>query len=370
MRGRRSLFGFTVVLAGACTVAAVVFSVQGRATANVAAASRPWATRDLPGSVKLTGQVPLAVAKIPGAAAAHRAGYVRPHPKSADIGLSFAFPLRDKAGARPADRAGGEDAPVPHPRRSSTRASRRRRAGRRPSQLADRAAASTITHVGADRHGDHGVRADGGRREGAARQDQRLPPAGLDLRQACKVAPYQFYSNTTAPTVPARFGVQTHLRPERRRPLLHAAQLSSGADEPVSDCGDDDNAVISPLCVDVRSGGYFPADLRGLYDITGHGYRRHRPDDRLHALDRRRAAGGDDHVRDRHRRPADHGRPELRRDGQLADDAELVHDADGRARPPADRSSRTATRPTTTSARTSRRRSTSRRPTASRRTSA
>ena len=54
--------------------------------------------RDLPGNVKLTGQVPLAVAKIPGAAASHRAGYVRPHPESADIGLSFAFPLRDKAG--------------------------------------------------------------------------------------------------------------------------------------------------------------------------------------------------------------------------------------------------------------------------------
>src|SRR4029077_17553969 len=50
-----------------------------------------------------------------------------------------------------------------------------------------------------------------------------------------------------------------------------SAQLATGKMNPGSDCGDDDNAVISPLCADVRSGGYFPADLRGLYDITGHG---------------------------------------------------------------------------------------------------
>ena len=80
-----------------------------------------------------------------------------------------------------------------------------------------------------------------------------------------KVSPYQFYANTTAPTVPARFGVQTISGLSDVDRFFTSAQLAAG------DCGDEDNAVISPLCVDVRSGGYFPADLRGLYNITGHG---------------------------------------------------------------------------------------------------
>ena len=30
--------------------------------------------------------------------------------------------------------------------------------------------------------------------------------------------------------------------------------------------------AVDPLCVDVRSGGYFPTDLRSMYDVAGHGF--------------------------------------------------------------------------------------------------
>jgi len=86
-----------VVLAGAGALATVLVSMQGHSGRAAAASTRPWPTKNLAGSVKLAGQVPLAVSKVPGAAAKH-AGYVGRHPANSQIGLNFAFPLRDKAG--------------------------------------------------------------------------------------------------------------------------------------------------------------------------------------------------------------------------------------------------------------------------------
>src|SRR6185437_1894237 len=93
--------------------------------------------------------------------------------------------------------------------------------------------------------------------------------------QGIQVGSYQFYANTTAPIVPARLGLQSISGLSDIDRFFTAAQLSTGKLNPTPggvDCGDDDNAVISPLCVYVRTGGYFPSDLKGLYDITGHGF--------------------------------------------------------------------------------------------------
>ena len=166
-----------------------------------------------------------------------------------------------------------------------------------------------------------------------------------------------------------------HLGPLRRRPLLHPGPARRG--RPELDAGrrrlrraTTTTPVINPLCIDVRSGGYFPADLRGLYDITGHGFDGTGQTIGFTLWTARRAPGGDDaRSRPTTGDQLDHDRPELRRDGQLADRAELVHDADRRGRPPAVHPRERQPR-TTTSARTSRRRSTSRRRTASPRTSA
>src|SRR5581483_4668095 len=80
-----------------------------------------------------------------------------------------------------------------------------------------------------------------------------------------KIQPYSFYSNTTAPTVPARLGVASISGLSDVDRFYTDAQMACAA-------AGDGNAVIHPLCSDVRSGGYFPSDLKGLYDITGHGF--------------------------------------------------------------------------------------------------
>jgi len=264
MRGRRGLFGFTVVLAGAGMVAAVVISVHGQA-GNAATGSRPWATKNLTGNVKLAGQVPLAVAPIPGAAT-RPAGYVRPHPASADIGLSFAFPLRDKAGL---DRLIAQEART---HQFLTRAQIYSRFAPPAAQvdalrswLVGRG--FRVTHIGADRMAITAYAPTAVvEKTLAVTINDYLKPASTFGK--LHVRPYQFYANTTAPTIPARFGVQSISGLSDVDRFFTSSQL---AGYKVSDCSDDDNAVISPLCVDVRSGGYFPADLRGLYNVTGHG---------------------------------------------------------------------------------------------------
>ncbi len=155
-----------------------------------------------------------------------------------------------------------------------------------------------------------------------------------------KVAPYRFFANTTAPTVPARLGIQTHLGPQRRRPLLHARRSSPPATSTRRQAAPTAATTrttrsINPLCIDVRSGGYFPADLRGLYDITGHGFdgTGQTIGFTLWTVPERQAAmttfatdTGDQLI------TVD---PSCIATGNSPTDAELVHDADGRGRPPA-----------------------------------
>ena len=327
----------------------------------------------------------MARARAPGQRRAHRPGAARGRPaarrscsasirRTAELKLRFAFPIRDKAALdaliaaeakthRYLSRAAALRALLAAARRRSTRCA-----------AGSQAKGFRITHVGADRLALDAPRADGDGREGARRRDQRLRPAGVHVPQA----EGRRRTGSTRTRRRRRCRRASACRrisgPVRRRPLLHAGPARPRQHEPMpggADCGEDeDDAVINPLCVDVRAGGYFPADLRGLYDITGHGFDGTGPDDRLHAVDRRRAPGGDDAVR--HRRPATRRsrstRPASRRATRrptpsscttqtVAPDHLLSILENGNTR-------------TTTSARTSRRRSTSRRRTASPRTSA
>jgi photosystem II stability/assembly factor-like uncharacterized protein len=272
MRGRRSLFGFIVALVAAGTAAAVLGSVQGQAS-NASAATRAWATRDLTGNVRLAGQVPLAVAKIPGAAASQRAGYVRHHSPTADLGLNFAFPLRDKAGL---DRLIAQEAKT---HQYLTRAQIYARFAPPAAQVnALRswlvARGFRVTHIGADRMAVTAYAPTAVVEKTLhVKINDYLKPA-FTFR-GLKVKPYEYYANTTAPAVPARLGLQSISGLSDIDRFFTSAQLSSGSMNPTPggvDCGDEDNPVVSPLCVDVRAGGYFPVDLRGLYDITGHGF--------------------------------------------------------------------------------------------------
>src|SRR5262249_36301373 len=84
-----------------------------------------------------------------------------------------------------------------------------------------------------------------------------------------KVAPYTYYANTTAPQVPASLGLQAISGLSDIDRFFTSVQLERAA----AGCDDDsDTGPVNPLCIEVRSGGYFPTDLRSLYDITGHGF--------------------------------------------------------------------------------------------------
>jgi photosystem II stability/assembly factor-like uncharacterized protein len=124
-----------------------------------------------------------------------------------------------------------------------------------------------ITHVGADRL-SLTASASTAKVEKAlhVRIDDYVKPASTF--EKVRVHPYVFYANTSDPTVPAGLGLQSISGLSDVDRFFTAAQLASAA----AGCGDDDSGSTNPQCVLVRSGGYFPSDLRSLYDVSGHGY--------------------------------------------------------------------------------------------------
>ena len=198
---------------------------------------------------------------------------MRHHPRASEIKLSFGFPLRDTAAL---DALIAQQARTHRylSRPSSTTGSRLRSAGRRAPGLARRERLP-VTHVGADRMALTAVATtatvekalharstttSGQRRPSAACTSSRTASTRTRRRRRCRRASASRASRACPTSI-----ASSPRRSSTRRPR----PTPGGAD-----CGDEDNAVINPLCVDVRAGGYFPSDLQGLYDITGHGYRR------------------------------------------------------------------------------------------------
>ena len=224
-------------------------------------------------TVKLTGQVPVTVAS--GAASLLHA-----HDTGSRISLTFGFPIRDKAAL---EQLVAQQAKT---HQHLTRAQLYARFSPLQSQVDGLRTwlvgqGFQVTHIGADRLNVSATAttAQVQRALHVTINDYQRP--GFDFR-GVDVKPYRFYSNTTAPQVPARFGLETVSGLSDVDRFFTQAQLDHvdtqappKGNRPqqgtVSAC-DDDNAVVNPLCVDVRSGGYFPVDLRGLYDIAGHGY--------------------------------------------------------------------------------------------------
>ena len=251
-------FQIGALAAGASVAVAMVVagpaSTSGRSTAASPASAQSssasvsaWTTRNLKGTVRLVGQVPLRVS-------AGSVPYLRAHPSRAQITLNFAFPLRDKAGL---DRLIAQQART---HQTLSRAELYRRFS--PPQAQYDAAATwlrangfTITHVTADRL-SIGARASTATIEKAlhVQINDYLRPAFTF--QNVKVPAFGFYSNTRPASVPARLGIQTISGLADIDRFFTDYQLSSGGRQ----------------AKQVRSGGYFPTDLRGLYDITGHGF--------------------------------------------------------------------------------------------------
>ncbi len=244
---------------------------QGQATSQTSqlsassAQARVWSEEGLTGNVQLQGEVPLKVQH--GAVA-----YVGHLPGNYVVKLNFGFPITNTAGinaliAQEAKTHSYISNSELYQRFSPPQA----QYGALENWL--RSQGLKVIHVGGDRL-SIGVQGT------TAQVEQTLhvtlneyERAGYSF-QGVKVAPYVFYSNTTNPTVPARFGLQTVTGLSDIDRFFTSAQLAQGA-KSSSGCSNTDNAVIAPLCSDasdVRSGGYFPLDIRSLYDVAGHGY--------------------------------------------------------------------------------------------------
>jgi photosystem II stability/assembly factor-like uncharacterized protein len=253
MAGLRSLKGLAAALAvvAIAGIAATAWIAETSVSQPAAAAStkaiRRWAQDGATGNVTLTGQVPLAVAH--GAAA-----YVRPHPLQAQIKVNFGLPLRDRASL---DALIAQEAKT---HRHLTRGQLYARFSPPQAQLDAlrgwlRANGFSVTHVGLDRLAVTAVAPTAVvQRTLHVQINDYIRPA-LTFH-SLKVAPYQFYANTTAPTVPARLGVQSVSGLSDVDRFYSEVQLTHGGTK----------------AANVRSGGYFPTDLRSMYDVAGHGY--------------------------------------------------------------------------------------------------
>ena len=305
MRTRR----ISALVASLLVVGAVGAVAQSRATHSARAGSKAaaltWEAQGRSGGTLLAGQVPLAVTT-------HAAARVQRHTASSRIELNFGFPLRDKAALDALIAQSGEDAPLPRAApQLYARFSPPVGAGRRAARAGSRRTASrSRTSAPTGSRSPRPRRPRTVERALHVKINDYVRPGftfhGLQGRAVPVLREHDRADGARAPRAADDLGA------ERRRPLLHAAPARRGqrtaADR--ADCGDDDDAAINPLCVDVRSGGYFPSDLRGALRHHRPRLRRHRPDDRLHAVDRRRAPGGDDRVRDR--RPATSRSPSTR----------------------------------------------------------
>lgn len=238
----------------------------GAATAGAAHAAAPllWATENLRGEVTLTGQVPLVVAdaagtpmrgvRLVGAASAR-----------ATISLNFGLPLRNTAAL---------DALISKEAKTHRDVPRSELYAEFSPPAAQYEALRKwlvqqgyrITHVGADRL------------EITASAPVAVIDRSLDLRvkvfhtdayvdDGVQVAAQDFYANTTAPRVPARLGIQTVSGLSNVDQFFTDVQLEQAAAKAGGGSGAASSAAAGAVTPHTRSGGYYPKDLRSMYDV-------------------------------------------------------------------------------------------------------
>jgi photosystem II stability/assembly factor-like uncharacterized protein len=201
---------------------------------------------------------------VPLVVSSHAATRLQHHPASSSIELSFALPLRDKAGL---------DALIARQAKTHTTTSRAELYARFSPSRAQYAALRhwlvssgfKVTHVGADRLAISASASTATVEQALHVKINDYVRPGFSYH-GLKVKPYSFYANSTAPTVPARLGLQTISGLSDVDRFFTSVQLARGSGLPPIP------ASCDGACPNVRSGGYFPVDLRGLYDITGHGF--------------------------------------------------------------------------------------------------
>jgi photosystem II stability/assembly factor-like uncharacterized protein len=208
------------------------------------------------GPVRLTGQVPLAVSH-------GTAKLISAHAPQAQIGLSFGFPLRSKTRL---------DLLIQQEARTHHYLTREQLYSRfAPSQArvdALRAWLTShgfrVTHIGLDRMAVTAYASTATIQKVLHVNINDYVRPGFQFKSV-HVAPFRFYANTVAPALPARLGVQTISGLSDVDRFFTSYQLGTAGSSKAA-------GTRGTLGVDVRAGGYFPADLRALYDVSGHGY--------------------------------------------------------------------------------------------------
>jgi photosystem II stability/assembly factor-like uncharacterized protein len=231
----------TVVLFTTGTKPATAATVQSLITSR---GTPPWAQRGLQGTTVLKGQVPLSVTTS-------AARYVGPTSSSSVIRLNFTLPLRDRATL---------DKLIAVEAKTHQTVSRAQLYARFAPPMTQVHALQrwlisngfTITHTGGE-HLSVGAKAPVATVEKALNVTINNYTHSKTTYSTLKVPAFGFFANTKAPTVPARLGLQSISGLSNVDRFYTSAQLATHN-------------------LTVRSGGYFGQDLRGLYDITGHGY--------------------------------------------------------------------------------------------------
>jgi photosystem II stability/assembly factor-like uncharacterized protein len=250
----RGLTAFAVLTVVAAAVVAGAFHPS-------AAKAEHWQGESLPGSTRIAGEVPLSVSH-------GIAQYVGRHDPKSRLTLNFGFPLRSKAQIDALVRAQAKT--------HSYLSHEEVYALFSPPQTQMDAAIAwlkgngfRITHISRDRLAVAASATTATiERTLQTRIDDYIRP-GTTYR-GMKVKAYSFFANTSNPLVPARLGLQTISGLTNVDRFYTAVQLASAKALATTGCGEE--GPVNPLCVDVRSGGYFPADIRSLYDVSGHGF--------------------------------------------------------------------------------------------------
>ncbi len=274
---------------GAATLGLGVIAILGitrsapspAAHSAAAAPAAGWTTQNLRGNVRLRGEVPLSVER-------GKARLVGPHPANSVISVDLGLPLRNMSGLNWL---------IANEAKTHTYISRTQLYDTYSPPTSQVAALRTwlqstglqITHAGLDRLS---LTATGTTAQVEAalhvKINDYVHPA--THFESVKVKPYVFYANTTNPTVPARFGIQTasgltdvdrFYTQIQLDQAAHKAAGHTGGVSPVpvgapGTCGDDesgDSGDGGAQCTLTRaSPGYYPSDVKSMYDVSGHGF--------------------------------------------------------------------------------------------------
>jgi photosystem II stability/assembly factor-like uncharacterized protein len=262
---------------GAVAVAAMTGGLGLVALAPFASATATqeppaWATANLSGSVRLNGQVPLAVIDA-GRTPMGGVESLGPVVSTGSITLNFGLPLRNETAL---------NALIVEEAKTHRELSRSQIYARFSPPVAQYDALRswlvsegyTVTHVGADRL------------EMTAKAPAGVVEKSLDLKldvyhshayldDGVKVAAQDFYANTSAPVVPARLGLQSISGLSNVDQFLTDTQLAAAAKpshkSSAKPAGPDAGGPGGITAT--RSGGYYPSDLRSMYDVQStYGY--------------------------------------------------------------------------------------------------